>query len=353
MNRKFSLLLLPLLVVAGLGIVMVPRGGIGAPALSGTLLPGEVAAGFTLTDQSHQRISMRQLRGHPVVITFIHATCTELCPLIALKLHRILGELGPSGKKVEILAISTDPEGDSPVTVRRFSQKYGMLHLWHYLTGSRAQLTPVWASYYVYAPPANAPAAIRDQHTGATYIIDGQGKERVLLGGDPDTADLRRDLRILLGLPVAATQVSNDPAPDIGHPAPDFALRALDGSRIRLRDLRGKIVLLNFWATWCHACRSEMPALASWYWKMSRRGVVVVGIDRQESRSDVRSYVESLHVSYPIALDAKGDVDNNYDVAGLPTSYFIDRRGIVQDLKLGALDRAWLQQGLAIVEQAG
>lgn len=144
------------------------------------------------------------------------------------------------------------------------------------------------------------------------------------------------------GLPPHAS-AGRDPAPQVGHPAPDFTLRSLGGPAVSLRALRGKVVLLNFWATWCIACRAEMPRLAGWSRELNGRGLAVLGIDDGQSAADARSYVQSLHVPYPIALDPGGGISARYHVAGLPTSLLIGRDGVVQAVTPGLLDGQYLR----------
>jgi cytochrome c biogenesis protein CcmG/thiol:disulfide interchange protein DsbE len=146
---------------------------------------------------------------------------------------------------------------------------------------------------------------------------------------------------------------SQAPAPQVGHPAPDFTLRSLGGSAVSLRALRGEVVLLNFWATWCIACRAEMPRLAGWSRQLRGRGLAVLGIDDGQSAGDARSYVRSLHISYPIALDPGGSVSARYDVAGLPTSVLIDRSGTVRVVTPGMLDGQYLRSQLEPLVERG
>src|SRR5207302_3162703 len=103
-----------ILVVAAVVIaLMIPRGET-APALSGgTALPGRPAPDFRLTDQFGRTIRLSHFRGHPVLMTFLTANCRELCPVVAGTIHRSLADLGPAGKGISVLAISTDPEGDT------------------------------------------------------------------------------------------------------------------------------------------------------------------------------------------------------------------------------------------------
>ena len=133
-----------------------------------------------------------------------------------------------------------------------------------------------------------------------------------------------------------APPLSSIPAPEVGHPAPDFTLPALDGDEVHLAELRGKPVILNFWATWCPPCRREMPALEV-IWQQHKRGdVMVLGVDQGESVGIVSQYVrQNVGVTFPLLLDRRQDVGDLYLVRSLPTTFFIDAEGIIRAIRVG------------------
>ncbi|MFC1950340.1 TlpA family protein disulfide reductase [Chloroflexota bacterium] len=135
-----------------------------------------------------------------------------------------------------------------------------------------------------------------------------------------------------------APQIVNeeDEAPQIGKQAPNFQLQELDGQIVSLRDFLGKPVLINFWATWCSPCRSEMPYLQELYEEWSAKGLVVLTINSGESHSQVKQFMESQHLSLPVLLDTKQDVVLEYSIQYLPTTFFIDKDGIIQEKTIGA-----------------
>ena len=108
---------------------------------------------------------------------------------------------------------------------------------------------------------------------------------------------------------------------------PDFSLPALDGKKLRLRDFSGKIVLLNFWASWCLPCREEMPSMERLYREFKNRGFVVVAVNVKDKRRDALAFVNELKLSYPVLLDPEGEVGLLYGAWGLPTTYLIGRKG--------------------------
>lgn len=137
-------------------------------------------------------------------------------------------------------------------------------------------------------------------------------------------------------------------APVVGRPAPDFTLADLDGNTIRLRDFRGKTVFLNFWATWCAPCRSEMPEMEEFYQEYKDDDVVVIGIDIREAKSDVIEFVQENGYNWTIVIDGTGEVTEDYMVSAIPTSFFIDGKGIIRSAKIGPMSKSTMESRLAI-----
>jgi cytochrome c biogenesis protein CcmG, thiol:disulfide interchange protein DsbE len=117
--------------------------------------------------------------------------------------------------------------------------------------------------------------------------------------------------------------------PKVGGPAPAFALPRLDGAgTLSLSALRGKAVVLNFWASWCVPCKSEAPAIERLWRTYESRGVVFVGIDTNDASKDARRFVSAHGITYPVVVDKDGLVAaNSYDIANLPMTYFVNREG--------------------------
>ncbi|MBI2855630.1 MAG: TlpA family protein disulfide reductase [Chloroflexi bacterium] len=111
------------------------------------------------------------------------------------------------------------------------------------------------------------------------------------------------------------------------EPAPDFSLQLFDGGSIRLSDLRGKVVLLDFWASWCAPCRKEAPVLAQIYLEYRDRGVEFVGISIWDRRDDGLDYIERFGLAYPTGVDTEGTILVDYGVTGIPEKFVIDSQG--------------------------
>jgi peroxiredoxin len=125
--------------------------------------------------------------------------------------------------------------------------------------------------------------------------------------------------------------------PEIGNLAPDFKLDNLNGQSVSLSDFHGKPVLLNFWASWCPPCRAEMPFIQETFTKKKwvDEGLIVLAIDIGEKPSTVREFVNNYRLTFPVLLDTERDVSLEYYVRVIPTTVFIDREGIIQDIRIG------------------
>lgn len=125
--------------------------------------------------------------------------------------------------------------------------------------------------------------------------------------------------------------------PVAGTPAPDFELPNLTGETVSLSEHRGRIVLLNFWATWCKPCVKEMPAMQKVYEELRDQGFVVLAINELEDEAKVRAHISEHGHTFPVLLDHNNRVANMYGVRGLPVSVFVDRAGRVRDFVKGGL----------------
>jgi thiol-disulfide isomerase/thioredoxin len=128
---------------------------------------------------------------------------------------------------------------------------------------------------------------------------------------------------------------SSNPAPRRGFLAPDIELTTLGGEPVRLAEYYGQPVIVNFWASWCPPCKAEMPAFQKIYTQYESKGLVILAINSQESRSDALEYIQSHQFTFPILIDEDGAVSNRYRVNSLPTTFFINIRGEISDVTYG------------------
>jgi cytochrome c biogenesis protein CcmG/thiol:disulfide interchange protein DsbE len=128
------------------------------------------------------------------------------------------------------------------------------------------------------------------------------------------------------------------PSPLIGRPAAPFTLTTFEGAPLSLEALRGKVVVVNFWASWCHpACYEEAPVLERGWRAYRDRDVVVVGVDIQDTVEAARKFIRDFSLSFPNARDLAGKVSVDYGVYGVPETFFIDKKGMIRAKHVGAV----------------
>ena len=137
--------------------------------------------------------------------------------------------------------------------------------------------------------------------------------------------------------PAGTTTAGKIPAPREGFLAPEFTLTTLDGDSVTLSDLRGQAILVNLWATWCPPCRAEMPAMQKMYDEYKGQGLVVLALNMtyQDNSSAIDPFVRENGLTFPILLDTTGSVAEKYELRSLPSSFFIGRNGIIQEVVIG------------------
>jgi protein SCO1 len=184
-------------LLAGLG-VMLALAACGAPVqLRGTDLGKVRAPDFSLSDQNGNSVGLNDLRGRAVVLTFLYTNCPDVCPLTAEHLRQTAALLGTAMTRVAFVAISVDPPNDTPQAIGTFVRQHGLDGKLIYLNGTREQLQPVWAAYYVAAQPDPLQLA-RVGHSTRVVLIDPSGRQRVNLDSDFDPQDLAFDIQALL-----------------------------------------------------------------------------------------------------------------------------------------------------------
>ncbi|MEP6888630.1 MAG: TlpA disulfide reductase family protein [Nitrospirales bacterium] len=172
--------------------------------------------------------------------------------------------------------------------------------------------------------------------------------EQILTEPDENTAPVRSKMTItLVSIVILAVtfgivwlQSAKYEPLTVGKEAPDFALPNLEDKSVRLSDYRGKVVFLNFWATWCKPCREEMPSMEVLYKNFDRDGLVVlaISIDRVTTKKDIPPFVSSMNLTFPVLVDSWGQTDKRYKLMGVPETYIIDQQGILREKIIGPRD---------------
>lgn len=148
----------------------------------------------------------------------------------------------------------------------------------------------------------------------------------------------------------SAPATDSTASPRAGFRAPDFSLQTLDGQTVMLSSLRGQAVMINLWASWCPPCRQEMPEILRVYEAHKEEGFTVLAVNTtfQDSEADARAFVQKFGLTFPVLLDTSGAVSRRYQLRALPTTFFVDRRGAIQEVIVGGpMSRALIESKVA------
>lgn len=126
-------------------------------------------------------------------------------------------------------------------------------------------------------------------------------------------------------------------AESMSGPAPNFTLKSIDGKNVKLSELRGEVVMVNFWASWCGPCRQEMPILDAMYEEYQDLGFTILGVNVEEDPNAAKKLLKSIPVTFPILLDGENSVSKDYDVVAMPSTFMVDRDGNLRYKHLGYL----------------
>lgn len=128
------------------------------------------------------------------------------------------------------------------------------------------------------------------------------------------------------------------------RPAPDFTLTTLDGDSLTLSDYQGQVVLVNFWASWCPPCNAEVDDLNAYYAAHKDEGFVIIGVNVEDTPADAQAFVERHGVTFPVVQDPDNTVADQYNVIGLPSSYFVNQEGKIFGFQAGIVTRDLLDR---------
>ena len=326
---------------------------LGLNELSGQLKP---MPKFSLVDQFGRPFSNQDIAGHDVLLAAFHTNCHTTCPLYTGLFLQLRKQLPPS---VMLIEATTAPDEDTPTVLLDYAGRLGAS--WTFLTGTPQAMQAFWDPFTVQLSNGQF-------HSSTLAFIDSHGFIRSYYLGIPDiegqlppelVQDLNPDgLREYhshgngWGTPqiIDTLQTIDALAPhstgDEGS-APSVTLVGLDGRRVTLSDFRGRPLLINFWATYCVPCRTEMPLLQ----RIAARhpNLVVLLVDELDSTSSARSFVAELQITSTVLLDTDGKAGDLYRITGLPTTVFVRSDGTVEGRYIGQTNEQIVDSHIAAI----
>ena len=326
---------------------------LGLNELAGRLRP---MPEFSLTDQFGRTFTNQNLAGHPAIIAAFHTTCHTTCPLYTGLFMQLQQKLPPN---VLLIEATTAPQEDTPGVLREYAGRVGAS--WIFLTGAVADMESFWAPFTVQLSNGQI-------HSSMLAVIDEHEYIRTVWQGVPDVGEifppqLVPDLNAA-GLQELASHRSQwgvaqvlDSLQAVGGlssqstggegPVPDFTLNTLDGRRVSLSDFRGRPVLINFWATYCVPCRTEMPLIETM--ATAHPKVVVLLVDELDDGGAARQFVSDLKIFSTVLYDGDGRVGGAYGISGLPTTLFVRGDATIEGRYVGQTDERILSSHISAI----
>jgi len=297
---------------------------------------------FSLMDQFGRNFTNADIAGHDVVLAAFHTSCRETCPLVTGLFLQLRQHLPPS---VMLVEATVTPSQDTPAVLLEYAGRVGAP--WTFVTGDPEALAAFWAPFHVALDTS-------DSHVSTIALIDSHGYIRTYFLGAPDIGgslpaplDSQLDYQgrqlltthgngwgeaqILDALQAVGGLASPSSAGQ--GPAPTFNLETLDGRRVSLATFEGRPVLINFWATYCAPCRSEMSLIERTAAQHPR--LVVLLVDERDSRQSASAFVAELQIVSTVLFDGDGKVGDAYGISGLPTTFFIRADGLIEGRYIG------------------
>jgi cytochrome oxidase Cu insertion factor (SCO1/SenC/PrrC family) len=341
---------------------------------SGRLIPGAAYAGnnevnlglgelggkfvpmskFDLMDQSGHPVSLSTIGGKDVVIAAFHTSCHETCPLYTALFMQLAKRVPAT---TMLLEVTTDPTTDTPAVLTDYAKSVDA-H-WTFATGTSDQLAAFWKPFGVELSNGDSHTStlalldrhgyVRLIHRGVPNIgnnippslvtsLSAQGLQRLAAGGDGWGApEVLQEL-----LTIAGPQA---PSASAAGKAPSFTLTTTDGTKLSLADLAGKPVVINFWATYCPPCKTEMPLLQQGV--AAKPGVRLVLINEGDGGQAARAFLTGVGIRQGTLLDSDLSVGKTYGVSALPVTVFVKADGTISSRQIGQLDERVLAAQLS------
>jgi cytochrome oxidase Cu insertion factor (SCO1/SenC/PrrC family) len=316
-----------------------PAAGLaGNPAVDpGTPLGGRPAPDFRLRNQFGRTVSLARFRGQAVLLAFVDSRCSTICPLTTTSMLDAVRLMGPAGRHVRLLGINANPDATSVSDVRAYSAAHGMTHRWDFLTGTLAQLSPVWKAYHVYVQAIKG----NIDHEPAIYLIRPDGREQSIFltqmaytAADQQAQVLANaTAAVLPGHPHVTQAVSLRYVPGT-RPAATAALPAADGRTVTFGP--GHPHLVVFFATWVDENSNvirELRALNGYQRAARAHGwPPVVAVDEAGTEPTPTALPALLtrlrgSLDYPVAIDRYGRLADGYGVQDQPWVELVSGRG--------------------------
>lgn len=329
----------------------------------GTSLPGTTAPPITLTNQFGARVSLSQFSGKVVILAFVDARCTTVCPLTTVSMTEAVRMLGPSAAgHVQLLGIDANPDATAVSDVHAYSVAHQMTHSWDFLTGTRGQLAAVWRAYHVFVAASHG----NIDHEPALYLIDEHGKERTLYLTQMAYAGVGQQAELIAaglsgllpGHPAPHDVIPLTLAKPIG-PAKPTTLPVIGGAdSARSVELGpGHPHLLVFLASWVSEV-SDLPAelrtLASYQRQALKHGwPTVVAVDESQTEPNLTDLPRLLDsaggakLGFPVVADTSGRVADGYGVTDIPWIEVTSSTGRILSEHDGWLSQAALAKAVA------
>jgi len=338
-------------IIAGAAYAGNDQVNLGLGELAGKFVP---MPAFTLQDQEGRTVDNQSVRGHDLVIAAFNTSCHQTCPLYTALFFQLSRHL-PAG--VSLVEVTTDPVNDTAPALKTYAHSIGAG--WTFGTGTRDQLETFWK-------PFGVDLSSGDTHTSTLALVDRHGYVRLVYRGVPDVGhDVPPSLITQLGAAglgelasggdgwgsgevlQSLLTITGPEQPSSSNPgqAPAFTLQATDGSRVSLAGLAGKVLVINFWATYCPPCRAEMPMLVRDVGASPSARLVL--IDEGDSPDAARGFLNALGITQPSLLDPDLSVGHGYGAIAYPTTVFVKPDGTIAARQVGQLDEGVLTAELA------